>query len=77
MKLCLTKDEHGNFEEHETFKGFTNSQKLLDKSQYFARMKGNKTYTQQPLSSKKYNGSGVAIPKKAIYCRQCKEKDIL
>ena len=34
IKYCLTIDEYGIIQEHKTFKGFTDSKRLLDRSQY-------------------------------------------
>ena len=35
IKNCLTIDEYGIIKEHKTFKGFSDSKRLLDRSQYF------------------------------------------
>ena len=42
IKYCLRIDECGVSEEHKTFKGFTDSIWLLDRSQYFEMLKGDK-----------------------------------
>ena len=41
-KYCLTIDEFGNNQEHKTFKGFNDSKRLLDRSQYFTMIAGKK-----------------------------------
>ena len=41
MKYCLNKDEYDIIEEHKIFKGFTDSQKLLDRNQQFEMLKIN------------------------------------
>ena len=42
IKYCLTIDEYGNIQEHKTFKGFNDSKRLLDRSQYFKMIEGEK-----------------------------------
>ena len=39
IKYCLTINEHGIIEQHMTFKGFNDSKRLLDRSQYFDMLK--------------------------------------
>ena len=41
IKYCLTMDSYGIIQEHKTFKGFNDSKRLLDRSQYF-KMKDGK-----------------------------------
>ena len=68
IKDCLTRNEPGIFEERETFKSFTVSKRLLDKSPFFEKLKGNKNHAKPTLSWKK----GFVIPKKNIV--QCLKK---
>ena len=35
IKFCLTIDDYKIVQEHKTFKGFNDSKRLLDRSQYF------------------------------------------
>ena len=42
IKYCLTIDEYGIIQEHKTFKGFNDSKRLLDKSQYFKMIEEKK-----------------------------------
>ena len=76
IKYCLTIDEYGIIEEHKTFKGFTESQRLLDRNQYSEMLKGNKMHAKLPISWKKGCASGIVIPKQARYCTDCKKDSI-
>ena len=40
LKKCLTIDKHGIIEQHKTFKGFKDSKKLSNFSQYFKMTEG-------------------------------------
>ena len=40
IKYCLTIDDYGIIQEHNTFKGFNDSKRLLDRSQYFKMIEG-------------------------------------
>ena len=40
IKYVLTIDDFGIIQQHMTFKGFTDSKRLLDRSQYFDILKG-------------------------------------
>ena len=44
IKYCLTIDEYGIIKEHKTFKGFNDSKRLLDRSQYFNMKEGKKDH---------------------------------
>ena len=41
-KYVLTIDEYGIIQQHRIFKGFNNSKRLLDRSQYFNMLEGKK-----------------------------------
>ena len=43
-KYCLTIDDYGIIQEHETFRGFNDRERLLDRSQYFKLKNGKKKY---------------------------------
>ena len=43
IKYCLTIDEFGVVQEIKTFKGFNDSNRLLDRSQYFKMIEGKKS----------------------------------
>ena len=73
IKYCLTIDEYGIISEYKTFKGFTDSKRLFDRSQYFEMLKGNTVHAKLLLSWKRSFESGIIIPKKLRYCTQCKE----
>ena len=42
MKNCSTIDVYGIIQEHKTFKELNDSKRLLDRSQYFKTIEGNK-----------------------------------
>ena len=42
VKFCSTLDKLGIVQEHKTFKGFNDSKKLLDRSQYFKKIEAKK-----------------------------------
>ena len=45
IKYCLTIDEYGIIQEHKIFKGFNDSKRLLDRSQYFKMIESKKNYS--------------------------------
>ena len=50
IKNVLTIDDFGIIQQHMTFKGFNDSKRLLDRSQYFNMLKGKKnSYTTEIL----------------------------
>ena len=51
-------------EEDKTFKGFTDSQRHLDRNQFFQMLKGDRIHAALTLSWKKSLDSGIVIPKK-------------
>ena len=53
IKYCLTIDDYGIIKEHTTFKGFNDSKRLLDRSQYFNMIKSEKISAMLPRSWKK------------------------
>ena len=56
-----------------TFKGFNDSKRLLDRSQYFDMLDGKKTTAMLPRSWKKSFDNGVIIPTKMRQCNVCKD----
>ena len=73
IKYCLTINELGVIEQHMTFKGFNDSKRLLDRSQYFNMLKGKKITAILPRSWKKSFENGVIIPTKMRQCNVCKD----
>ena len=71
IKYCLTIDEFGIIKEHKTFKGFNDSKRLLDRSQYFKMKEGEKISAMLPRSWKKSFDNGIIIPKKMRFCNKC------
>ena len=61
IKYCLTIDDYGIIKEHKTFKGFNDSKRLLDRSQYFKMIEGEKTSAMLPRSWKKSFDNGIII----------------
>ena len=43
IQYCLTIDEYAKNDEHRTFKGFTDTEKIINWSQNFVMLKNNKT----------------------------------
>ena len=74
IKYCLTIDEYGFIKEHKTFKGFIDSKRLLDRSQYFKMIEGKKISAMLPRSWKKSFDNGVTIPAKMRFCNGCNDK---
>ena len=73
IKYCLTIDDYGVMKEHKTFKGFKDSNRLLDRSQYFKMKEGKKISAMLPRSWKKSFDNGIFIPKKMRFCNECSD----
>ena len=71
IKYCLTIDDYGVIKEHKTFKGFCDSKRLLDRSQYFNMKEGKTISAMLPRSWKKSFDSGIIIPVKMRFCNEC------
>ena len=74
IKYCLTIDDYGIIQEHKTFKGFNDSKRLLNRSQYFKMIEGEKISALLPKSWKKSFHSGIIIPTKTRFCNECNDK---
>ena len=74
IKYCLTIDEFGINQEHKTFKGFNDSKRLLDRSQYFKLIKSKNISAMLPRSWKKSFDSGIIIPTKMRFCKECNDR---
>ena len=61
-------------QEHKTFKGFNDSKRLLDRSQYFNMKEGEKISAMLPRSWKKSFDNGIMIPSKMRFCNECNDK---
>ena len=72
-KFCLNVNELGVVEQHTTFKGFNDSKRLLDRSQYFNMLKGKKITAILPRFWKESFENGVIIPTKLRDCNTCKD----
>ena len=71
IKYVLTIDVYGIIQQHMTFKGFNDSKRLLDRSQYFDMLHGKKITAMLPRSWKKSFNNGVIIPTKMRQCNDC------
>ena len=56
-----------------TFKGFNDSKRLLDQSQYFNILKGKKVSAMLPRSWKKIFKNVIVLPTKMRRCNECKD----
>ena len=74
IKYCLTIDDYGIIQEHKTFKGFNDSNRLLDRSQYFKMKEDKKISAMLPRSWKKSFDNGIIIPAKLRFCNECNDK---
>ena len=61
-------------QEHKTFRGFNDSNRLLDRLQYFKMIEGKKVSASLPKSWKKSFRSGIIIPTKMRLCNECNDK---
>ena len=76
IKYCSTIDDYGIKQEHKTFKGFNDSKRLLDRSQYFKMIEGKKISAMLPRSWKESFDSGIIIPARMRYCNECNVKKV-
>ena len=76
IKFCLTIDDYGIIQEHKTFKRFNDSERFLDRSQYFKMIEGKKISAMLPRSWKKSFDNGVIIPEKMRFCNKCNDKKL-
>ena len=76
INYCLTLDDYGIIQEHKTFKGFNDSKRLLDRSQYFRMVEGEKISAMLPRSWKKWFDSGRIIPTKMKFCSKSNDKKV-
>ena len=74
IKYCLTIDDYGIIQEHKTFKGFNDNNRVLDRSQYFKMKEGEKISAMLPRSWKKSFDSRMIIPAKMRFCNECNGK---
>ena len=74
LKHSLTIDNYGIIQEHKTFKGFNDSKKLLDRSQYFKTIEGENISAMLPKSWQKSFIGGIAMPAKIRFCNECTDK---
>ena len=73
IKDCPTFNDFGIIEQLMTFKGFNDSKRLLDRSQYFDMLDGKKISAMLPRSWKKSFNNGIVIPTKMRHCNACKD----
>ena len=73
IKYCLTIIELGVIEQHITFKGFNDSKRLLDRSQYFNMLKGKKNNSYTTKILEKIIRKCSYNSKKMRRCNTCKD----
>ena len=73
LKYCLTIDDYCIIQDYKTFKGF-NSNRILDRSQYFKKKEGKKILAMLQRSWKKSFDSGIIITAKMRFCNECNRK---
>ena len=56
-----------------TFKGFNDSKRIIDRSQYFDMLEGKQISAMLPRSGKKSFDNGIVIPAKMKRCNTCKD----
>ena len=74
IKYVLTIDHYGIIQQHMTFKGFNDSKRLLDRSQYFDMLDGKQISAMLPKSWKKSFNNAVIIPTEMRQCNECKDE---
>ena len=72
IKHILTIDGYGIIQQHLTFKGFNDSKRLWDRSQFFKMLNCEKATVMLPKSWKKSFNNGIIIPVKMRRCDECK-----
>ena len=73
IKYILIIDYYGIIQQHMIFKGFNDSKRLIDRSQFFDMLKGKKITAMLPRSWKKSFNNGVNIPTKMRQSNACKD----
>ena len=76
IKDCLTIDDYGIVQERKTFKGFNDTKRLLDRSQFFKMIEGKKVSALLPKSWKKSFDHGIIIPTRMRFCDECNDKKV-
>ena len=72
LKYCLTINKFGVIQQQMTFKGFNDSKRLLDSSQFFDMSENKKISDMLPKSWKKSFNNGIVIPAKTRRCDKCR-----
>ena len=73
IKQVLTINEFGIVQQHMIFKGFNDSKRLLDQSQYFNMLEVKKYSATLLRSWKNSFNNGIVIPTKMRQCNECKD----
>ena len=74
IEYALTKNEYGVIQENKTFKGFNDSKRLLDRSQYVKMIEGKEKSALLPESWKKSFDTEIIIPTKMSSCYESNDK---
>ena len=72
-KYCLTTDDYAIIQQHKTFKGFNDSKRFLDRSQYFNLIEGKKISAMLPKSWRKSFNIRIIKPTIMKQCNECKD----
>ena len=73
IKNCLTIDELGIVQEDKTCKGFNDSKRLLNRSQYFKKIEGKVKSALLSKSWEKPFDCVIIIPTKMRFCNECND----
>ena len=74
IKCYLTIDKFGIVQDYKTFKGFNDTKRLLDRSQYFEMIESKTISALLPNSWKKTFDSGIFISTKMRFYIECHDK---
>ena len=75
-KYVLTIDEFGIIQQYLTFKRFNDSKRLLDRSQYFDMLEGERISAILPKAWEKWFNNGIAVPVKLRRCNDWRNKNL-
>ena len=73
LKYVLTIDEFGIFQQHMTFKAFSDIERLLDRSQFFDMLEDTEISPMLPRSWKKSFKNGIVI---SVKMRRCDKRRV-
>ena len=71
IKFVFSIDEYGTIQAYKTFKGYTDSKRLLDHVQKCKKVEVKNFLVMLPMNWKKSFYSGIIIPSKMKRCKKC------